>query len=137
MRFCSTFVLHLTPCHPSFPIQHGISRVCPQFLRSLTCDHRAARHAPQTAREALRHRFVDRWVRSRTVCGPHTRTRHTPSSSLFVTGIYVVPAAQAVGRTVLFARAAPPDGFVCLRHTHACTSHTPSSSLFAKGTPCP
>ena len=52
-------------------LRNGVSCVCP-------LSHLRPPHCAADRREA------SRWVRSRTVCGPHLRTPHTPSSSLFV-----------------------------------------------------
>ena len=105
------------PCQPSFPIgTAGYGMASLAFVRR-SC---ALPPASSALRTADRTRSFAAWV-CRTVCGLHPHTTHTHSSSLFVTGNYVVPAAQAVGRIVLFARAAPYDGFVRSRVTHTRT----------------
>ena len=105
------------PCQPSFRIgTAGYGMASLAFVRR-SCALPPASAALHTAE---RTQSFAAWVR-RTVCGLHPHTTHTHSSSLFVAGNYVVSAAQAVGRIVLFARAAPHDGFVRSRATHTRT----------------
>ena len=127
MRFYITFKLYLTPFHPSFPIRHGISRVCPPFLRSLTCDRRAARRRPHAKLRRLGSStggfvvgpFADRTHARLTLLSPLSRC---------------LRRARSAGRRQ-FARAAPPDGFGRSRRTHARLTRLPP--LFVTGTSCP